>query len=270
MDGVMLASDWDGIDCIGFWMSEKFDGIRVTLTNKGLFTRSGRQIAIPSWFPKIDGFSLDGELWAGYGQFCKTVGLSSRSRCRPHDWTDITFQVFDLLGPGPFEERLLHAAQVVIHEGNNWLKETTPKVSGMPTSCPMRLVWHEQCRGRDHLKKFHDTIIAKGGEGVMLRRSMSKHAIGRGTDLMKVKLFKEEEAEVLGYTKSDKVNREFRSLHCRLLSDLSIEFDVGSGLTQYDLKNPPKVGSIITFKYQQNLELGRLRHPVFVRHFYNV
>jgi DNA ligase-1 len=63
---LMLATYWpDFTDPSGWWMSEKFDGIRCFWNGKMLFSRNGRVIKAPKWF--LEGLpsdvKLDGELW---------------------------------------------------------------------------------------------------------------------------------------------------------------------------------------------------------------
>ena len=62
---LMLATDWQpGEDPTGWFMTEKFDGIRVFWTGKKMFSRAGKEIKVPDFFllclPPV---ALDGELW---------------------------------------------------------------------------------------------------------------------------------------------------------------------------------------------------------------
>jgi ATP-dependent DNA ligase len=51
--------------------------------------------------------------------------------------------------------------------------------------------------GADHLKKYFSEIIAKGGEGVMLREPQSLYKAGRSSSLMKYKPFFDTEVKVI-------------------------------------------------------------------------
>ena len=42
-------------------------------------------------------------------------------------------------------------------------------------------------------------------------------------------------------------------------------FKIGSGLTDTLRKNPPKIGTIVTFKYKKITKYGKPRFPVFLR-----
>ncbi|CAF5113267.1 unnamed protein product, partial [Rotaria socialis] len=43
------------------------------------------------------------------------------------------------------------------------------------------------------------------------------------------------------------------------------QFDVGSGLTMDQRRKAPKIGSVITFKFQELSNNGHPRFPVFLR-----
>jgi ATP-dependent DNA ligase len=51
--------------------------------------------------------------------------------------------------------------------------------------------------GKEHLKQYFDTIIAEGGEGVMLREPHSLYTGGRSPSLRKYKPFFDTEVKVL-------------------------------------------------------------------------
>jgi ATP-dependent DNA ligase len=51
--------------------------------------------------------------------------------------------------------------------------------------------------GEEHLKQFLDSILAKGGEGVILREPQSLYKAGRSSSLCKYKPFFDTEVKVL-------------------------------------------------------------------------
>jgi DNA ligase-1 len=61
----------------------------------------------------------------------------------------------------------------------------------------VRVVDTEKCKGREHLKEYFDKIIAKGGEGVMLREPQSLYKAGRSNSLRKFKPFFDTEVKVV-------------------------------------------------------------------------
>ena len=53
------------------------------------------------------------------------------------------------------------------------------------------------CKGKDHLKQHFNSIITKGGEGVMLRNPQSLYIAGRSENMKKYKAFFDTEVKVL-------------------------------------------------------------------------
>jgi DNA ligase-1 len=61
----MTAMDWDDTtDPTGWFMTEKFDGMRLFWNGSEFFTRQGKKVHVPQYItsqlPKTE---LDGELW---------------------------------------------------------------------------------------------------------------------------------------------------------------------------------------------------------------
>jgi DNA ligase 1 len=48
-------------------------------------------------------------------------------------------------------------------------------------------------------------------------------------------------------------------------SDDGIEFKIGSGFNDVQRKNPPKIGSRVTYKYMGVSTSGKPRFPIFLR-----
>ena len=72
---LMLANVYHpGVALADYWVSEKYDGVRGYWNGTQLMTRRGEPVATPAWFtagwPAV---RMDGELWAGRGQFAKAV-----------------------------------------------------------------------------------------------------------------------------------------------------------------------------------------------------
>src|SRR5690348_9638910 len=106
---LLLANVWDSsIDPTGWWMSEKYDGLRGYWDGHKLWTRQGNPIHAPEYFltelPRD--VALDGELWIGYGKFEETVSIV-RSQAPDDRWKQVRFMVFDApRAKGTFEERM--------------------------------------------------------------------------------------------------------------------------------------------------------------------
>ena len=92
----MTATEWEEetMEPTGWWMSEKYDGMRLFWDGSQFFTRNGEKVNVPesitSQLPRIE---LDGELWTQYGIYQEAVALT-RSKQNPK-WQTATFWVFD-------------------------------------------------------------------------------------------------------------------------------------------------------------------------------
>ncbi len=248
---LMLAKTYQpGIDLRDFWVSEKLDGVRGRWDGQRLVTRGGQVIAAPTWFtagwPSVP---LDGELWGGRGQFESTV--STVRKLQPDDaaWQRIRFMVFDLPAhPGVFTERLQAGATLVESLNRPWV-QLVP-----------------QTRGTSHaaLMKRLDDVVRHGGEGLMLHRGDALYRTQRSEDLLKVKTHEDAEARVTGYEAG-------RGRHVGRTGALWVEtpegqrFRIGSGLSDADRKNPPPIGSWITYRFRGRHESGLPRFATFVR-----
>ena len=61
----------------------------------------------------------------------------------------------------------------------------------------VKVVNFVKCEGKEHLKRFSAEIIAKGGEGVVLREPGSLYNAGRSASLRKYKPFYDTEVQVV-------------------------------------------------------------------------
>lgn len=247
---VMLATVWHSDDDpTGWWLSEKYDGVRGYWDGSRMLTRGGESLALPATFrAALPPFPVDGELWAGRGRFAETLATVRDSKPGP-GWRDVRYLIFD--APewrGAFAARL--------DAITSWLQEhPTSTVSVAPQI---------RCRGRAHLDSFLAEVEAKGGEGVMLRAADSPYQHGRSPYLRKYKSFDDTEATVVGYNPG---RGKYRGLVGSLRVELpdGTRFSVGSGLTDRQRRQPPPVGSTITFKHHGWTRYGKPRFPVFWR-----
>jgi DNA ligase-1 len=80
-----------------------------------------------------------------------------------------------------------------------------------------------------------------------------------------VKLFKDAEALVVGYEPG-------KGKHVGVMGALRVEnckdgvkFKLGTGFNDEDRRNPPPIGSTVTYKYQELTDAGVPRFPIFLR-----
>ncbi len=246
---LLLAHKWEmDIELAGWWMSEKLDGVRAYWDGTQFISRLGNVFHAPAWFiadlPKTP---LDGEIWGGRKTFQKTVGVVKRQD-GPPEWKALRYLVFDApKHGGVFEERLDHLREVV---GQDKLQYA-------------RMHPHETCRDVAHLKEELARVEALGGEGLMLRKPKSKYEQGRSYTLLKVKTFHDAEARVIEHVAG-------MGKHKGRLGALLVEledgtrFNVGTGFSDKERENPPKVGTIITFRFQELSDGGVPRFPSYV------
>jgi len=98
----------------------------------------------------------------------------------------------------------------------------------------------------------------------MLRQPGSRYEAGRSSTLLKVKRFQDAEARVIGHQPGTGRHKGRLGALAVVLPD-GTEFAVGTGLSDQERENPPPIGSIITFRYQELSDGGVPRFPSFVR-----
>lgn len=248
---LMLAKVYRrGIDLRDYWVSEKLDGVRGRWDGRQLLSRGGHTIAAPDWFtagwPAV---ALDGELWIGRGRFEDTVSTVRQQLPDEPAWRRIRFMLFDLPEhPGVFSERLV-ALQALVNAVNQpWLQTV------------------EQVRGSTHaaLMQQLDQVVRAGGEGLMLHRAQALYRAQRSDDLLKVKTHEDAEARVIGHEPG---KGRLAGMVGALLVETGdgLRFRLGSGLSDALRRNPPPVGSWVTYRYRGTHESGLPRFATLVR-----
>src|SRR4051794_15315531 len=88
------------------WISEKMDGVRAYWDGQKLWSRQGKELAVPEQLTLglPSGMCLDGELWMGRGTYEKLMHFLSSNQ--PH-WNDVQYYIFDLpSAAAPYQERM--------------------------------------------------------------------------------------------------------------------------------------------------------------------
>jgi DNA ligase-1 len=245
---LLLAHKWEvDVDLTGWWLSEKLDGVRAYWDGTKFLSRLGNEFYPPPWFTEaLPKTPLDGELWGGRKLFQRTVGIVKRQDRSPL-WKELLYVVFDAPSrEGAFEERIAHCESVL---GSS--------------ATYARVHTHVPCRGLDHLREELARVESLGGEGLMARKPKSRYEAGRSSTLLKVKTFKDAEARVVGHVPG-------AGRHKGRLGALLVEladgtrFNVGTGLSDREREDPPEVGALVTFRYQELSDGGVPRFPSFV------
>lgn len=247
---VLLAHKYqDGVtNPTGWWMSEKLDGVRAYWNGKCFYSRLGNAFFAPSWFTQDlpRHMHLDGELFGGRKKFQSTVSIVKTPEHAL--WNKVSYNVFDAphLEKEPFEKRMKAVKE--------YFEKAKPKYA--------KIVEHEKCTGTDQVDKELKRIIALGGEGLMIRQPGSKYERTRSKTLLKIKKFHDAEAVVVGYEPSKSNHSLTGALWVKMACGK--QFKVGSGLSNKDRRNPPKKGTIITYKFQEYTNSGTPRFPSYV------
>ena len=241
---ILLAETWNKeTDPTGYSMSEKLDGVRAYWDGKQFLSRLGNKFFVPEWYTKgFPNTQLDGEFWIGRKKFQEAVSIV-RTQGLDEPWKKIKYMIFDSpeMETEKFEKRY---------------KNLWDMITGPTWEAGDHVILLDQipCKGYAHLSSYLQDIENKGGEGVMLRQPGSFYEGCRSSTLLKVKSFEDGEAIILEYEDGKKGgNREgmvgafiVEAINGRLKGK---KFKVGTGQSHKILKDPPPIGSKITFRY---------------------
>ncbi|MDO9360854.1 MAG: DNA ligase [Polaromonas sp.] len=253
---LMLANSYHpGVALQDYWVSEKLDGIRGYWDGRQLLTRGGERVAAPAWFTAgWPTTPMDGELWAGRGQFSRAVSTARQQVPDDHAWRGMRFMVFDLPAHGgPFNERLPALNGLVSQIDQPWVQAVAQSKVSSPAALQAMLV----------------KTVKLGGEGLMLHRGASLYQAVRNDDLLKLKLHDDAEAKVLAHVAG-------QGKHAGRLGALLVEmpardgksgqrFKLGTGFNDAQRQDPPPVGSWVTYRYRGVNDSGIPRFASFLR-----
>lgn len=250
---IMLASPWPDpapAAVADLLVSEKLDGVRARWDGQRLWSRGGQPIPLPPGF--ADGWPaqpLDGELWLGRGRFDDTSALVRTRRHDDRRWVQLQFWVFDLPAePGRFEQRLARLEHLLQRH----------------PSAHLRLV--PQQRHADHaaLQAHLARVLAAGGEGLIAHHRHARYQPGRSALLFKLKPWHDAEATVLAHQPGrGKYQGQLGAL--LVIADDGARFAIGSGLSDAQRRQPPPVGSRISYRYTERTGNGLPRFPRLLR-----
>lgn len=263
--------------------SVKCDGIRAIIKDGVVYSRTMKPIpseAVQRKFGKSEYDGLDGELVYG-DLYAPDAFNKSTSFCMSKkvpeglDSENIFFYAFDYVTDSPYVIRILYVADKAAGEG-------------------MKMLPQHWMYAPEELKAFQAKVVEAGGEGVMIRSPEGRYKQGRSTlkegILMKLKIFTDEEAVVVGFeekmhntneAKVDELGYTDRStskegmVPADTLGALVVEsekwgrFNIGTG---FDDKMRKEVwdsrsdwmGKVVKFKYFEVGAMEKPRFPVFL------
>ncbi|MDD2384962.1 MAG: DNA ligase [Sulfurospirillaceae bacterium] len=246
---LLLLKEYKGQNVTGWLMSEKLDGVRAYWDGKKLVSRGGVELHAPAWFTKdFPPFELDGELWSKHGDFQNILSIVRQQT--PHaGWHQITYNIFEV----PHAKGGLMQRLAVLE---NYIKQ-----HDLPY---LHIIAQRTCKGKKDLKAFLSEVENAGGEGVVIRNPITSYIAKRDKNSLKVKSFYDEECEVIGYKPGQgKYHNMTGSLTCQKRN--GVVFEIGSGLSDTLRRNPPAVGTTITYQYKELPQSGKPRFPSFLR-----
>jgi DNA ligase-1 len=236
-----------------YLVSEKLDGIRAIWTGSKLITRNGNPIHAPDWFTAtLPNFALDGELWSGYRNFEALQSTVLTIQPSEHDWRAIQFHIFDR----PDTQRPFRQRYQLLQD---WFAESIPK-----NQRHLKLIMQKEISDSAQLQPWLESVIQRGGEGLILRDPNAPSINGRQEQVLKLKRYQDEEARVVGYRPG---KGKYTGLTGALIvrDSNNVEFAIGSGLSDALRSAPPALGSVITFRYQNRTQNGIPRFARFMR-----
>lgn len=238
------------VDVTAYWVSEKYDGVRALWTGSQLLSRQGLPIRAPAWFTAgWPAEPMDGELWAGRGQFTAAQVAVAQAQPDEAQWRSLRYMVFDLpTAPGGFGERLPALQRQVAAIAQPWVR-AVPQ---------WRVASHGELMAQ---LRQHDKADA---EGLMLRRDDAPYRGGRSEDLLKLKSFEDAEGLVVGHVPG-------RGKYAGLTGALLVQMPsgqrlrLGSGLPDALRRQPPPLGSVVTYRFNGTHASGLPRFARFWR-----
>lgn len=233
---LLLAQEMQpGQSPAGYLVSEKYDGVRAQWDGRRLRLRGGGEVAAPAWF--LDGLpaeALDGELWLGRGRFDALSALVRRGQPDDAAWHGVRYMVFEQPGgPGSFADRVARLKAL----------------AAGPQPAVWEVVDQHILADHDALKRRLAEVVAAGGEGLALHRADAPYLTGRSAVLLKFKPVQDAEAVVIGHQPGQgRFQGQLGALQVRNAEGQV--FLIGSGLTAAQRRQPPPLGTTVSYRWR--------------------
>jgi len=237
----MLANKWEDRQKYisePFYVQPKLDGVRLLVSNKGCFSRTGKPVKGVEHLARglRDGEYLDGECYAPNKTFEE---ITSMFKMNPESLEFHVFDYFDTRRPNlTFEERMKHITL------DTFLVKEKKEVRG-----------------------YHDMFVQQGHEGIMIRDAASTYEIGKRSNyLLKYKAFQTEEYPIVDVKEGSGREKGTAIWICKTGEQ---HFSVKPEGTlekrrEYLDKKEKYVGKHLTVRFQNLTALGVPRFPVGV------
>ena len=271
---------------VGWLLSEKYDGYRARFMGspgggKRFMSRQNKLFHSPNWFKEAmpPGVNLDGELWVGREDFQK-MGLVRKKKPEPQEWTIVKYIVYDLPDiDAPFSDRIKELKKIVKNNTLRW--SIIRKNMGEPYAsleCPIQMATQTKVKSLTHLDELYQTILQKGGEGVMVKDPSSSYENKRSNYMLKYKPTFDAEAIIIDYKKGQgKYKGMLGGFICKQLTNhdtyMSIDHNENhifamSGMdddVRKTYKQTHPIGTIISYECSGKTDTGKPRFARYVR-----
>ena len=232
-----------------YWISEKLDGVRAYWDGKNLISRQGNIFNCPAWFSQaFPDTPLDGELWIDRQQFAQVSSIVRQKKASDKDWQKITFMIFDLpRSPKIFSKRIQQMKEIVNSSASPYLQ----------------MIKQQKRDDNAQLQQLLESVLSKGGEGLMLHKGNAYYQTKRSKDLMKLKRYQDAEAIVLQHLPG-KGRNSGRLGSILVETPEGVTFKIGSGFSDKERENPPAIGTTITYQFIGKTKNGVPRFASFM------
>ena len=276
---VQLADTYEGQELKGLWFFQpKLDGNRVVFIDGRAMSRNGKEYPNCEFVVEEiekkhgkefwDEWVVDGEMMGDLG-FDQSSGALRRVHQKDRKQATFTYWAFDLIKRQEWNERQTRNL-FYRDEDLRRVLGGMQKVVLVPTT---RIYdpTHEQV-----MQLCHD-FVALGFEGAMAKDSQRGYVFKRGDNILKVKLFKDADARIVGfYEGKGKLKGNLGGVIIQ--TDDGIRSKCGSGFAHVaDPKKPGQVlrqdiwgdqegwlNAVVQVQYFEKTKDGSLRFPVFI------
>lgn len=228
--------------------SEKLDGVRAYWDGKALYTRNGNKLNPPAFFLRdFPPFALDGELWSKRGEFEKIASIIQTQKDLSK-WQELKFYIFEVPHQKGGLLQRLEFLKAYLQNHN---------------ATHIAIIPQNPVKNLQDLYHHLQNIIDRGGEGLVIREKNLAYYTGRKKAAMKLKPYQDSECKITQYFKGKgKFEGMVGSFLCQ---DQNQRIRIGSGMDENFRKNPPPLGTIITYKFFGRTQKGKPRFPTFLR-----
>lgn len=238
----------DDLNVTGWVMSEKLDGVRAYWDGDQLISRSGRVLSPPRSFTQgFPPFALDGEIWSRRGEFEHIASIVNTKENKV-GWDELTYNIFEVPHQKGGLLQRLNVLEAYLH---------------LHTAEKLHILNQMIVNDEEDVRSFFEKVIARGGEGIVLRDPNEAYYTGRTSSALKYKPFTDAECMITDVIEGKgKFSGQMGAVKCDYQGKI---IKIGSGFTSEQRKRSFEIGTVVSFKYYGFTHLGNPKYPVFLR-----